>query len=573
MSSVLKRMPFVFSLVFLNSLLGLACASNQKVPEPVVLDAPRLFYGPDFHTDEGIVKAIATDKEGTITAFFKEMPKDTKGYEAIAIPGKFAVAGLHDAHIHPIGIGREKDRLNLRGVRSGEQIRKRVESRLKWRKNTIVYGRGWDQSLFKEKVFPNKSILEGLSEKPILLRRVDGHALLANDAAIKKAGIDKNTKDPVGGKIMHDENGELTGIFIDNAIDLILNKMPKPSTEDYKRWIEDGLYACADNGLTAVHDMGFPIDALKALKALDDADELPIRVFLYLDGSDERAYQALTEWKFSKMVSMQGVKLYADGAMGSRGAALLSPYSDDNDNHGLLLTPPALLKERIANVHAQGFQSATHAIGDRGVRTLLDAIEDAQKDGKKPRHRVEHAQLVSPEDFLRFKPLGVIASMQPTHATSDMRWAKDRVGEERLAGAYAWRTMLEQGIPLAFGSDAPVESHRVRYGVWAAVTRQDRQMRPKGGWISEQKLTIDETLDAFSKGAAYAVGREADLGQLKVGYALDVSIFDREGKARLRNWLNARSTAVIVAGRVLFRNADDNVKQNADEEALDGEEK
>jgi predicted amidohydrolase YtcJ len=541
------------------ALVGLTGCSETQKPDPApskasaTRSAPKqkLYVGPTFVTHDDKLpeaKAIATDADGRIKTVFKEVPP-RDDYEVVELGGALAVAGLHDAHAHLLGTGQSTERVDLLGAKSPGEIKERLEKFAAAHPDaSFIRGRGWDQSLFADKKFPTWRDVEGGTSKPAILSRVDGHAVLVNKALLDRAGIDEKTKDPDGGRILRDKDGKPTGVFVDNAIDLVSKVLPEPSLADLERWLQSGVDAAADAGLVAVHDMGFPLAALPLLKKLDDAGRLPIRVYVYLDGSDDKAVAQATSFPDGKRYEIRGVKLFADGAMGSRGAALIDDYSDEAGHKGLLLTEPKVLEDRVRSIHAAGKQAAIHAIGDRGNRTALEAIAQVQGDDSTRRHRLEHSQLIHADDFDGFKKLGVIASMQPTHATSDMRWAEKRVGAERVKGAYAWRTMLDKGVPLAFGSDSPVESIKPAWGLYAAVARQDHEGSPEGGWRPEQKLTVDEALRAFSLGAAYAVAHDEELGALKPGFRLDLSIFDIDARGDAKAWLRAKPVATVVDG-------------------------
>jgi predicted amidohydrolase YtcJ len=541
-----------------------ACSSSKPIPDReappgVAGPLPKLYVGPTFLTgDEAMpeARAILVDDDGRISRVHVTDPGSSQDYERVELPGALAVPGLHDAHAHLLGIGQQKDRVDLLGSASPADVVAKVKAFAAAHPDAaVVKGRGWDQSLFEGKQFPTAADLAGAADKPVFLSRVDGHAVWVNDKVLAAAKITKDTKDPEGGRILRDAKGAPTGIFVDNAIDLVSKVLPAPSASDLERWLEAGAKAAADAGLVAIHDMGFSVDALPALEKLAAEGRLPIRVYAYLDGSDGRALEAATGFVSNDHVDVRGLKLFADGAMGSRGAALIEDYSDEAGHKGLLLTDPKVLSEKVRAIHAAGKQVAIHAIGDRGNRVALEAIDVAQGRDTSRRHRVEHAQLIHPDDFEGFVATGAIASMQPTHATSDMRWAKDRVGEARLPGAYAWRTMLVRKIPLAFGSDAPVESHKPAWGLYAAVTRQDHAGAPDGGWRPDQRLGIHEALGAFSSGAAYAVGRESEQGVLKQGYIFDVSVFDVDARNDPKAWLKAEATATVLGGKL--RRADE----------------
>lgn len=536
----------------------LAAASVQAphaVPEPATVGSRLVLYvGPTFLTQEPFLpeaKAVVADETGRVRALLSEVPDDPSSYaEVRKLPGAFAVPGLHDAHLHVVGVGQRAETVQLHDAKTPADAKKRVAAWAKERKDaSYVRGRGWDQSRFPGQQWPTWRDLEGATDKPVVLSRVDGHAIWVNRAALVLAGITKETKDPPGGRILRDAKGQPTGVLVDNAIDLVEQKLPAPTAADLERRLFAGFAACADAGLVAVHDMGMSVAAARIVERLDREGRLPIRAYVYLDGAEPGAIDALGTFATTDRFAVRGVKLFADGAMGSRGAALLDDYADEPGNKGLLLLQPDALKAAVAKVHAKGFQAAVHAIGDRGNRVVLDAFHAAQGADRSRRHRVEHAQLVHDEDFARFAALGVVASMQPTHATSDMRWAEARVGE-RVKGAYAWRTMLSKGVPLAFGSDAPVESERPILGLYAAITRADEQGRPPGGWTPAQKVSFDEALHAFTRGAAYAVGQDADLGALTPGMRMDVSVFDVDPRGDPKLWLRAKPTAVVVSGAV-----------------------
>jgi predicted amidohydrolase YtcJ len=522
------------------------------------------YVGPRFLTGEAFVpeaRTVIADETGRVRALLKgEPPADS--YPIVTLPGALAVPGLHDAHIHVQGLGESRDQVQLLGSSSAADARRRVTAWADAHPDAAaVRGRGWDQSLFQGGTWPTARDLEGADARgrPILLARVDGHAAWADRKMLALAGISSQTPDPPGGRILRDAAGEPTGILIDHAIDLATAKLPSPSQVDIERWLVAGMTACADAGLVAAHDMGMSVEAAKILMRLDSrarergGSGLPIRVFVYLDGTDPDALALLGTHAPTDTLRLMGIKLYADGAMGSRGAALLDDYADDPGNRGLLLTEPAVLQARIAGVRQKGYAAAVHAIGDRANRIVLDAMSAAPPARSAARDRVEHAQLVAPQDFARFRTQGLVASMQPTHATSDMRWAEARVGAERVKGAYAWRTMLASGAPLAFGSDAPVEDERPQLGIYAAITRQDADGAPPGGFLPDERLTQDEALAAFAAGAAYAVGLEQHLGALTPGMFFDVSLFADDAAAAAaagdpKAWLKTRPAGIVVGG-------------------------
>jgi predicted amidohydrolase YtcJ len=535
-----------------------ACAGSQGKPVSNASDAQsdaaiqnRLYVGPIFLTGDTEIpeaKAVVVDNDGRIVALMKQPPDETR-LQVITLPGKLAVPGLHDAHMHLEGLGRKQDLVDLTGAQSTEAVVERIRDWMKDRpQNEFVLGRGWDQNLFPEKNMPQAEDLSVLPAVPIILTRVDGHAVWVNKRAMALSGISADTTALEGGTIAVNSDGEPTGVFVDAAMDLVRKNIPPPSKETVKRWLRQGLEACAQSGLVAVHDMGMSTSTYEVLLELAAAERIPLRVFVYLNGSDPRTIDLLQESPSAPLVSLVGVKLMADGAMGSRGAALDEDYTDAPGHRGLLQMNEKILEEKVRTVHERGFQVAIHAIGDRANRAAIGAIASVQGDDLSRRHRIEHVQLLHPADFDAFKKLHLIASMQPTHATSDMGWVEERIGPVRSQQAYAWRTLLDRGAHLAFGSDAPVESIRPLWGLYAAVTRQDHQGEPKGGWHPEQKLLIHEALDGFSSGAAYAVKQEKRLGSLLTGFQFDVTLLDRDPRADASLWLDTQIRGTVVNG-------------------------
>lgn len=520
--------------------------------DPEDLDVSiRLYTGPTFWTgnpDQPEAAALAVDQDGRILEVYDVKPKGSPWPEVV-LPGAFAVAGLHDAHLHVSGIGRLAEQVRLDGCADVDEARRRTAA---WAADhpeaQVIRGRGWDQTRWPGGAFPTASDLDGIAERPIVLRRVDGHAAWVNRAMLARAGIDAGTADPEGGRIHRDAAGQPTGLLIDNAIDLLEPYLPEPSDAERERWLLAGLNACADAGLTSVHDMGQDVATCDVAERLAAEGRLPIRLFVYLEGSRDDAMGALKGYRSHDRFTVMGMKYYTDGALGSRGAAMLKDYSDEPGRRGLLVTEPMELERRVDMVHRRGFQCAIHAIGDQGNRVALQAIHKAQYGDVSRRHRVEHAQVVHPDDFKTFVHEGAVASMQPVHCTSDMPWAESRLGPERVRGAYAWRSFADLGVALAFGSDAPVEDWDPLPGIHAAATRQDADGAPGGGWHPEQRLTWSEAVAGFTVGAAWAVHREHDLGALMPGRLCDLTVLDRDPRAAAQLWLEAAPTAVVVAG-------------------------
>jgi predicted amidohydrolase YtcJ len=484
--------------------------------------------------------------------------------ERVELGDAVMLPGLVDAHIHVRGIGATEREVDLRGTRSMEEIAERVRAAAgEVPAGTWIRGRGWDQNDWGVRGWPTHEVLDAAApEHPVWLTRVDGHAVWVNARALALARIEATTAAPSGGEILRDQRGAATGVFIDNAIDLVEAALPPPSREELRVDLERGLAACVRAGLTGVHDMGTTAAQLEVLRELEAEGRLPLRFTAYLGGSWEEISAAIARPPDREgLLRVMGVKMFADGALGSRGAALLAPYADRPESAGLLLVEPAVLAERVAAVDRAGYQVAIHAIGDRGNRVALDAIEAALRarggsgSGRYvPRHRVEHAQVVALEDLPRFARLGVVASMQPTHATSDMPWAEARVGPERIRGAYAWRTLLGMETHLAFGSDAPVEGESPFWGIYAAISRQDADGQPAGGWRAQERLTVAEAIAGFTTGAAFAAQQDADpLGVIRAGAPADFTVVDRDPfvvePAAVRE---TRVVRTIVAGREVY---------------------
>ena len=537
---------------------GEASGLERPEPHPAVAVGSRLvaYVGPRFVTGEAFIpeaRAVIADETGRVRALLKSVPPPG-AYETVQLPGVLAVAGLHDAHLHIEGIGAAREHVDLINARRPAELGERVAAFVKQHPTaSFVQGRGWDQSRFPNQAFPSWRDLEGAAAVPVLLKRVDGHAAVANRQLLTLAGISRDTKDPPGGRLLRDASGEPTGVFVDNAIDLLTARLPTPADADRQRWLLEGMAACADAGDVAVADMGMSVASYRVLARLDDEGRLPVRVFVYLDGTEDAAYDLLGTRPDSQRLYLMGVKLYVDGALGSRGAALIEGYADEPGKRGLLLTEPEMLARRIERVHKKGFQAALHAIGDRGNQIVLDVL--AQHHDPAIQDRVEHAQVVAARDFRRFAELGLTASMQPTHATSDMRWAADRLGQRRLEGAYAWRTFQHHGVVLAFGSDAPVEDERPSWGIYAAVTRTDHDGRPQNGFLPEQKLGQTAVLRAFAEGAARAVNQERQMGALTPGMYFDVTLFDTDAAAATEAgdasaWLRTRTVGTVVGATV-----------------------
>ncbi len=481
---------------------------------------------------------------------------EAAGGEAIVetFPDSVIVPGLVDAHGHLASLGRSLSTVSLLLVTSEENAIVRVQAApASAYQGDWLMGRGWDQNDWVGGRFPSKASLDALHPKsPVFLSRVDGHAAWVNSEALRRAGITAATKDPPGGRILRDERGEPTGVLIDNAMDAVASKIPAPTDEEVRQRLKVALETCARLGLTQVHDAGMDLRTFRQLQQWDMVGGLPLRLYVMADGQGDDAEQFLGLGTFTgRHLEMKTVKLLIDGALGSRGAALHTPYSDEPSQQGLLLLTPEAFEERARSFAERGFQVAVHAIGDLANSVVIAALA---KLDPRLRHRVEHAQVLSEGDVKKFAQHGLIASFQPTHATSDMPWAPARLGAERMRFAYAWKSVLDTGAHVAFGSDFPVEDPNPLLGLYAARTRQDTKGTPTGGWMPEQVLSGDEALAGFTKGAAYAAFAEARRGQLKVGFDADFLVLPIDPVADApKALLDAKVQVTVVDGVDVYR--------------------
>jgi predicted amidohydrolase YtcJ len=484
------------------------------------------------------------------------------GAERFDLRGLTVIPGLVDAHAHFVGYAVSRAALDLRGTGSFEEVSEMVRSEVALaHRGRWITGRGWDQNDWDRKAFPRRSDIDPVSPgNPVLLTRVCGHAAIANSKALEAAGIGRDTPDPEGGKIERDQAGEPTGILFDEAVSLVRDVVPSLTREEKKKLMISAAQDCLAAGLTGTHEMGISSETAGIYRELYEAGELPFRITAYFDGDAEDLDSVLAAGPAGSiaggMFSLAGVKFYGDGSLGARSAAMLEDYSDDPGNRGIIVTDPEVLYERISACHRSGFQVATHAIGDRANRMVLDIYERvlAEGSGAGLRHRVEHAQILSPVDIGRFAALGVIPSMQFTHCTSDMPWVADRIGEGRLAGAYAWRSLISAGSRIPGGSDYPVESIDPLLGIYAAVTRQGLDGLPEGGWMPEQRLTIEEAVRAFTLDAAWAAGQAGDRGSIEKGKMADLTILDADlMEAEPADIPGIEIVATVIAGRIEFK--------------------
>ncbi|HWZ84736.1 MAG TPA: amidohydrolase [Thermoanaerobaculia bacterium] len=483
--------------------------------------------------------------------------------QRIALRGAFVFPGWADAHLHLSGLGKSLEVASLRDASSAEDAAARMgKAAASLPPGAWAEGRGWDQNRWPGAAFPDALALDRvLGDRPAVARRVDGHALWVDSAALSAAGISSATPDPEGGRILRRPDGSPSGVLVDNAMALVVRVIPPASAADSERWLLRGAAACAATGLTEIQDAsGYDADGIAVLESLAARNALPIRVYATVSPEPEALAAAFARGKRigggADFLTVRAVKAYADGALGSRGAALLADYSDEPGRRGLSVTPPERLDALALAARENGWQLWVHAIGDRANRVALDAfakaaarLPDAPAGADRP--RIEHAQVIAPEDFARFARLGVIASVQPTHATSDMGWAEGRLGASRMAGAYAWRALVEAGVRLAGGSDAPVESERPLLGFYAAVTREDLSGNPPGGWRPSQRLSRREALALFTDGAAFAAFEERSRGRVAAGFEADLTVFARDPMTISEREIPSIPIALtLVGGRV-----------------------
>lgn len=452
-----------------------------------------------------------------------------KNTKQIDLKGAFVYPGFIESHAHIESLGSLRMNIDLVGTPDKKAIVDLVRARASSAaKGAWILGRGWDQNDWPVKEFPVAGDLDAVSpDNPVVLGRVDGHACWINSRALAIAGITADTKDPDGGKVIRDTSGKPTGVLVDNAMELVLSKMKMLTLDESIQRVQLALKEAAQKGITLITDAGSGRDGsndLEAFKTLAARNELPVRVYsmAWMPSQTGKTLLSTGPQHFGPYLEERCVKLIMDGALGSRGAALLQPYSDDPGNSGLLMWKEQDLLEVLRLAKQKGIQVAIHSIGDRANRQVLDAYE--KTNARDLRWRIEHAQVLAPEDLPRFAKLDVIASMQPTHATSDGPWAGDRLGPDRVKGAYAWRSLLDLKTTIAGGSDAPVEDINPLWGIYAAITRQDHSGKPEGGWHPEQRVTREEALRIYTTSAAYAAFREKELGSIKVGKLADFTV-------------------------------------------------
>lgn len=515
-------------------LAALAFASAQAAT--VIVNA----NGYTLNTKGDLVQfsALAFDDAGKILAVGSaaDVAARAPGARQVDMKGRTVLPGLIDAHGHVFGLGQMLTQLDLSQATSLEGALKAIGDYARANQGQAwLRGRGWNQENWKLGRFPTAADLDPVvSDKPVWFERVDGHAGWANSRALAAAGITDQTPDPASGKIVRDANGKATGVLIDAAQELVTKVLPAQTEAEGRVALDRALQAMAKVGITSTHDAGLGVFEDRLYRSYADQGKLTARIYGMIGGTDAD-FDALAKNGPLKtygndMYALRAVKLYSDGALGSRGAALIKPYSDEPHSHGLLFFNAAQMNAKMKKAMARGYQVNVHAIGDAGNKQILDIYkkELAATKSAAQRHRIEHAQVVALNDIPRFQSLGIIPSMQPTHATSDKNMAESRVGAERIKGAYAWRSFLHQGSRIACGSDFPVESPNPFFGIHAAVTRQDASGQPIAGWYPNQAMSLKEAFRCFTLDAAYAGHAENTLGSLEPGKWADFIVIDQD---------------------------------------------
>lgn len=552
-------MRSTFSVALAVFLLPAALVAQLRPADLIVTNA-RIYTVDDSRP---VVSALAV-RDGRIafTGSAREaMALKGANTRVLDLGGRTVIPGMVDAHAHLLGLGQSLRTVNLVGAKSYDEVIARVVARAKdvpagqW-----VVGRGWDQNQWGDTRFPTHDALtRALPNHPVYLTRVDGHAGLANAAAMRAAKVTAASKDPSGGKVERTAAGDPTGVFIDNAKSLVEQSIPNSTREETRQAIRAAIRESQRWGLVGLHDAGESRATIDLMEEMAKAGEIPFRLYVMIGDDSAAVAHYLARGPqaglYDNHLWIRSIKLYADGALGSRGAALLEPYSDDANNNGLLLSAPAHIQDVASRALKAGFQVNAHAIGDRGNRVVLDAFDAALKANPMADHRfrVEHAQVIHHDDIPRFAELGVIPSMQAVHQTSDMYWAGNRLGAGRLLGAYAWRSLLNTGVVIPNGSDAPVEAVNPLLSFHSAVARQDAENWPAAGWMPEQKMTREEALKSMTIWPAFAAFQESTMGSLTAGKLADFVILDRDIMTVAdRDILGTSIIATYIGGKAVY---------------------
>ena len=554
---VLKRLLLPVLLISILTLASLTCRPAPARQADLII-AGKIFTGLN---SQPFVEALAAVGDKILATGSREEINRYAGPETriIELVGGVAIPGLIDAHTHFSSGGQSLIELSFRGVDSVEKVQQMIAARIKeLPPGTPIFGRDYDHTLFPGQIWPDRSDLDKVStDNPVVIRRVDGHSAWLNTVALKLSGIDSRTPDPFGGEIVRDQtSGEPTGILKESAMNLI---KIQPSIQSSP---EEDILRALDHarrlGLTGVH-ASTDLKELEIYKKLKDEGRLTLRIYAWLpvEEMDQCLKLGLRQGQGDEFLKIGFLKAFIDGTLGSGTALMFEPFADAPGQSGLAQYSEQEFDELIDRAYANGFQVGTHAIGDKGVSWVLKAIEKAEKKygQKNLRYRIEHAQIIKPEDIKKFKELGVIASMQPTHCTTDMRFCEQRIGRERSKYAYAWKSLLESGAKLAFGSDWPVEPLDPRRGLYSAVTRKNIEHDfPEGGWFPEQTLTLAEAIECFTSGSAYASFEENLKGTLEPGKLADLTVFGQDiFSLEPKAILTAPVIYTIVGGKIVYQ--------------------
>ena len=542
---MIKNIFFYFGLGFILTLI-----SCQKKVDLIVHNATVYTMGDNI----GRASSFVVDDGKFIAVGGEELLKTFKANKILDLKELPVYPGFIDSHCHFLSLGLSLQKVDLTGTRSFEEVVGRVKDFAKNKKLKAIIGRGWDQNDWEEKTFPNKTILDELfPDTPVALRRIDGHALLVNQKALDLAGIDINTK-VKGGNIIK-ENGKLTGVLVDAPMKLISNILPKPSITEKIKALKDAEKISFENGLTTVSIAGLNKNDIYLIDSLQKSNALSIKVYAMISNSEDNVAHFLSNGPIiTDKLTVRSFKIYADGALGSRGAALKSDYSDLKNHKGSFIISKDSLENLAYKLASTSFQMNTHAIGDNANKVVLQAYNKALVFSEDPRWRIEHAQIIDTSDIKLFNRK-IIPSVQPTHATSDMYWAEDRLGKKRLLGAYAYKLLLEKTGRIALGTDFPVENVSPIKTFFSAVFREDSNLYPEDGYLPDNKLSKIEALKGMTIWGAYSNFEERQKGSIEVGKAADFVILDRDlldvSKKRI---LNAKIVATILDGNIVYSN-------------------
>ncbi|MFN8666736.1 MAG: amidohydrolase [Gemmatimonadaceae bacterium] len=553
--------PRLASVLALASALALPLATGgAQAPDLIVTNA-RIYT---VDQNRPVVDAMAIRGGRIVATGPSRLITAMKGSatQVVDLGGKTVIPGMIDAHVHMMGLGQALATVDLRGTTSYDEVIARVAERARTTPpGRWITGVAWDQNDWPDTRFPtHEKLSAAVPNHPVFLQRVDGHAALLNAAAIKAAGLTPATKDPFGGHIERTATGVPTGVLVDGAMAIAEKVIPPPTHDELRAAAIAAAQEMNRWGLTSVEDAGVGKESIDVLEELAKEGKLSVRNYVMIAGDSANLAHYFGRGPQSALYDghlwIKSIKMVADGALGSRGASLLEPYSDDARTTGLTLVPAGAVRRVGAEALRRGFQLNVHAIGDRANRVVLDEFEAALKDAPSPDHRfrIEHAQIIHPEDIPRFAQLGVIPSMQASHQTSDMYWAGNRLGPQRLLGAYAWRSLLNSGVIIPNGSDLPVEKTNPLLSFHAAISRQDDNNWPAGGWYPEQRMTRDEALKSMTMWAAWAAFMEKEVGSLEAGKYADFVVLDQDimqVPAELVLKTNVLST--WVAGKAVYR--------------------